>query len=61
MNTEPVTLRSLAAEYLVPPGIAAYKILELIPEHHDLDAPLRPRVEEFYRLILDQHCTRADA
>jgi hypothetical protein len=50
------TLRSVAAEYAVT-GPGAFKILELIPEHHDLDAELRPRVEEFYRIILEQHCT----
>lgn len=57
-SPSPATLRTLAAEYVVPVRVLM-DYLELVPAHHDPDAPLTSRVEAFYRLVLNAHADAA--
>lgn len=53
------TLRTIAADYGV--GVsAALRLLELEPANHDVDAPLRPRVEWVYRVVLASQLDREE-
>lgn len=45
------TLRTLAAETGQSTGRLMQR-LELVPAHHNIDAPLTPRVEAIYRVSL---------